>query len=306
MLVIFPLVSRLFCSENVKIIMNTLITLIMLITTSWWCYNYNDMNCYLSWQQVISILVVLTVSKLDDGITDARSVRVNIRNHPYIYQIANPSPIPDPISGSLLSSASDFESQFSSSSQSVPTASASGGSAGFRAIPIHPVRGFSAEATTTNNRRQVAVAAPQQQITVTSRNNNNNNVRQAVRRQQPQQFTPSFRQEFTLSPVASARRQPTSESNSRSAEFRQASPASTSSNAINSNDNSNTSPVDETEPEAEVADSNVHTPYKISYDSVDANGTQMKRDETKDDKGVVRGSYRYLLLLHITCCRSLE
>lgn len=33
-------------------------------------------------------------------------------------------------------------------------------------------------------------------------------------------------------------------------------------------------------------------PYKIQYDSVDANGTQMRREETKDDKGVVRGSYR--------------
>lgn len=33
-------------------------------------------------------------------------------------------------------------------------------------------------------------------------------------------------------------------------------------------------------------------PYKIQYDSVDANGTQQRREETKDDKGVVRGSYR--------------
>lgn len=33
-------------------------------------------------------------------------------------------------------------------------------------------------------------------------------------------------------------------------------------------------------------------PYKIAYDSVDVNGTQQRREETKDDKGVVRGSYR--------------
>lgn len=37
-------------------------------------------------------------------------------------------------------------------------------------------------------------------------------------------------------------------------------------------------------------------PYKIQYDSVDANGTQMRREETKDDKGVVRGSYRSVVL----------
>lgn len=37
----------------------------------------------------------------------------------------------------------------------------------------------------------------------------------------------------------------------------------------------------------------VPKPYKIQYDSVDANGTQMRREETKDDKGVVRGSYSY-------------
>lgn len=33
-------------------------------------------------------------------------------------------------------------------------------------------------------------------------------------------------------------------------------------------------------------------PYKIAYDSVDVNGTQQRREETKDEKGVVRGSYR--------------
>jgi len=36
----------------------------------------------------------------------------------------------------------------------------------------------------------------------------------------------------------------------------------------------------------------IQRPYKIAYDSVDANGTQQRREETKDDKGVVRGSYR--------------
>jgi hypothetical protein len=37
----------------------------------------------------------------------------------------------------------------------------------------------------------------------------------------------------------------------------------------------------------------IHTPYQIAYDAVDNNGTQMRREETKDDKGVVRGSYSY-------------
>ena len=41
------------------------------------------------------------------------------------------------------------------------------------------------------------------------------------------------------------------------------------------------------EPEPEIIQ-----PYNIAYDSIDNNGTQMKREESKDEKGVVRGSYR--------------
>lgn len=40
------------------------------------------------------------------------------------------------------------------------------------------------------------------------------------------------------------------------------------------------------------AEPEVIRPYKIAYDSLDNNGTQMKREETKDEQGVVRGSYR--------------
>lgn len=40
------------------------------------------------------------------------------------------------------------------------------------------------------------------------------------------------------------------------------------------------------------AEPEVIRPYKIAYDSLDNNGTQMKREESKDDQGVVRGSYR--------------
>ena len=40
------------------------------------------------------------------------------------------------------------------------------------------------------------------------------------------------------------------------------------------------------------AEPEIIRPYKIAYDSLDNNGTQMKREETKDEQGVVRGSYR--------------
>lgn len=46
-------------------------------------------------------------------------------------------------------------------------------------------------------------------------------------------------------------------------------------------------------PEAlEAEEPEIIQPYKIAYDSVDANGTLMTRQESKDDKGVVTGSYR--------------
>ena len=83
--------------------------------------------------------------------------------------------------------------------------------------------------------------------------------------------------------ISPRRQQPASETSSgrQSAELR------------NSNNlERNAAPADDTSEEAEATETNVHTPYKISYDSVDVNGTQQKRDETKDDKGVVRGSYR--------------
>lgn len=44
--------------------------------------------------------------------------------------------------------------------------------------------------------------------------------------------------------------------------------------------------------EPQPAEPEVNRPYKIAYDSLDNNGTQMKREESKDDQGVVRGSYR--------------
>lgn len=42
----------------------------------------------------------------------------------------------------------------------------------------------------------------------------------------------------------------------------------------------------------EPAEPEIIRPYKIAYDSLDNNGTQMKREESKDEQGVVRGSYR--------------
>jgi len=48
-----------------------------------------------------------------------------------------------------------------------------------------------------------------------------------------------------------------------------------------------------TEDREEENEADIQKPYKIAYDSVDGNGTTMRREESKDDKGVVRGSYSY-------------
>ncbi|KAI1303601.1 Cuticle protein 16.8 [Halotydeus destructor] len=47
------------------------------------------------------------------------------------------------------------------------------------------------------------------------------------------------------------------------------------------------------EPEPEVVTDYPSKPYSMAFDSADGNGTTMRREETKDDKGTIRGSYSY-------------
>lgn len=89
-------------------------------------------------------------------------------------------------------------------------------------------------------------------------------------------------------PVRGFQAQP-SETRARRAEFR-AQPANSRVVSFGGNPSPAASAA-LTEPEETTTE--VPKPYKIQYDSVDANGTQMRREETKDDKGVVRGSYSY-------------
>lgn len=138
---------------------------------------------------------------------------MRINGNPYIYEIANPVA---PRTETLDSAASETRG-----ARSLPIFSSN------QPIPIHPVRGFSAESTAAaNNRRSIAPAPP-----------------------------------------------------ARSAELR-APVSQPTGNRLNRPEN-----LEAPEPE-------VNQPYKIAYDSIDANGTQMTRQETKDDKGVVTGSYR--------------
>lgn len=145
----------------------------------------------------------------------SKSVRVRINGNPYIYEIANPAP-------QQRSEVLDSAASENRGARSLPLTHHSN-----QPVPIHPVRGFSAESTAAaNNRRTVAPAPP-----------------------------------------------------ARSAELRAPISAPTG-NRLN-------------RPEAlEPEEPEVIQPYKIQYDSVDANGTLMTRQESKDDKGVVTGSYR--------------
>lgn len=145
----------------------------------------------------------------------SKSVRVRINGNPYIYEIANPAP-------QQRREVLDSAASENRGARSLPLTHHSN-----QPVPIHPVRGFSAESTAAaNNRRTVAPAPP-----------------------------------------------------ARSAELRAPISAPTG-NRLN-------------RPEAlEPEEPEVIQPYKIQYDSVDANGTLMTRQETKDDKGVVTGSYR--------------
>lgn len=164
-----------------------------------------------SFPTLFQILLLVLATYLCQQNVETKSVRVRINGNPYIYEIANPAA---PIRREVLDSAASE----TRGARSLPIFSSN------QPIPIHPVRGFSAESTAAaNNRRSVAPAPP-----------------------------------------------------ARSAELR----AQPSGSRLNRAEN-----LEAEEPE-------VIQPYKIAYDSVDANGTLMTRQETKDDKGVVTGSYR--------------